>query len=329
MTSKISYIFKRNENTNNKTGTKKQIPSKNDTLPVSVWTIKDTILAHFELSEKQCNIEGGGVVYIISVIDEQSNLFGVKIVIHQTTDIMFLDVSIDGEEYHNIEVLELFDSILLTPKTIHTFLKVEVSLYKRYDIIKTYDDVSSYYCKLIYPKLDEFDRKIRFLMYNTYFIVFGADFPQKFNFFINAKGKLCQRSIEKRKGDEIFSDYIFYEYDYTQLIQILFKDVRTSPNGEEPKSDWDLYFSNKIPLLNLEVDIEELIIYRNQIAHCKIFTKSDYDKTKALLNKYCVAFEKAIMLSYTKDFFSKFRSDVENSLKRMTELLKTIASYID
>ncbi|MBE6677720.1 MAG: hypothetical protein E7597_02870 [Ruminococcaceae bacterium] len=328
MTSKISYIFKRKESKNDKANTNKRPQNNDGKIVLSTWTIKNTILAHFGLSEKQCDIEDLGVIFNISVIDKQSDLFGIDIVIHQTTDIMFLDVSIDGEESHNIEVLELFDSILLTPKTIYTFLKVEVSLYKGYDIIKTYDDVSSYYCKLIYPKLDEFDRKIRLIMYNTYFIVFGADFPQKFNFFINSKGKLNKRRIEKRKGDEIFSDYIFYEYDYTQLIEILFEDKRTAPKGEEPKSDWDLYFSNKIPLLNLEVDIEKLKGYRNKISHCKILTKSDYVEAKDLLSKYCVAFEKAIKLTYTKDFFSKFRSDFENTLKRMTELLETIASYI-
>ena len=327
MTSKISYIFKRKESKNDKANTNKRPQNNDGKIVLSTWTIKNTILAHFGLSEKQCDIEDSGVICNISVIDRQSDLFGVKMVIHQTTDIMFLDVSIDGEEFHNIEVLELFDSILLTPKTIYTFLKVEVSLCKGYDIIKTYDDVSSYYCKLIYPKLDEFDRKIRLLMYNTYFIVFGADFPQKFKYYCNKDNNALNRKKEKSTGTEWCSDDIFYRYDHSQLIKILFEDERTAPNGEQ-KTDWVLYFSDKISLQNPKADIEKLKGYRNKIAHCKIFTKSDYVEAKDLLSKYCVAFEKAIKLTYTKDFFSKFRSDFENTLKRMTELLETIASYI-
>lgn len=314
MTSKLSYIFKYKKQT-----AKKEKRTEKSVL--TTWTFKQTLLHHLDLSKEQYSIEDAGVIFTISINDVQSCWNGVEITVHQSPRVVFVDVSIDGFQTDNVGILENFDSALFKPKVITTYSGRKVSIIQDYDIIKTYDDVSSYYCNLLYPKLDEFDRKMRLLLYNTYYLVYGSEFAYRFNYY-------CHDEKLKKRGKNtdinvLCSDNIFYAYDYSQLIDILFIHKRPAPDGTE-KTDWELYFADKIQFSEPKEDVEKIKDLRNKIAHCKLISKNDYEKMVALLDKYCTAFDKAIQLTYSKDFSNEFFNTLKESLEVLADRIKTI-----
>ena len=311
MISKLSYIL---EHKKIKVKLCEEKSTRNNT--ICTWTFKQTLMHHFNLSNEHCKIDDTGVIFTIIVDDTQSYWNGLTITVHQLPQYTFMDVSVAGLESHNIEVLETFDSVLIEQKYIVTYSGHKQCIAEDYDIIKTYDSVSSYYCNLLYPKLDEFDRKMRLLLYNTYYLVYGSEFPYKFKYYCPDQ-KLKQRKA-KSCGTEPSSYAFFYAYDYTQLINILFVDKRRAPDGSE-KTDWELYFANKIQFSNSEKDIKDIKEFRDKIAHCKLFSKSDYEKTTLLLDKYCVALNKAIALTYNNDFFNEFINSFKKTLKMIAD----------
>ena len=316
MTSILSYIFKYKEQK-----TKKAKEKQTENIVLTTWTFKQTLMHHLNLSKEQCTIEDVGVIFTISINDVQSCWNGVKITVHQSPRVMFLDVFVDGVQANNIGVLESFDSALVKPRVITTYSGYKVCIVQDYDIIKTYDDVSSYYCNMLYPKLDEFDRKMRLLLYNTYYLVYGSDFPYRFNYY--SHGEKLKKRGKNTDINVLCSDNIFYAYDYSQLIDILFVHKRPAPDGTE-KTDWELYFADKIQFSEPKEDVEEIKDFRNKVAHCKLFSKNDYEKMVALLDKYCTAFDKAIQLTYSKDFLNEFFNTLKESLEVLADRIKTI-----
>ena len=316
MISKLSYIFKYKEHV-----TKKAKEKQTENIVLTTWTFKQTLMHHLNLSKEQCTIEDAGVIFTISINDAQSCWNGVRITVHQLPRVMFLDVFVDGVQANNIGVLESFDSALVKPKIITTYSGCEVCIVQDYNIIKTYDDVSSYYCNLLYPKLDEFDRKMRLLLYNTYYLVYGSEFAYRFNYYCDDE-KLKIRG--KNTDINVFcSDNIFYAYDYSQLIDILFVHKRSAPDGTE-KTDWELYFADKMQFSEPKEDVEKIKGLRNKVAHCKLFSKNDYEKMVELLDKYCAAFDKAIQLTYSKDFSNEFFNTLKENLEVLADRIKTI-----
>ncbi|MBR5279210.1 MAG: hypothetical protein IKU23_08140 [Clostridia bacterium] len=317
--SKISYILKSKPNSGTSTLGHPKIENDGKIL-LSTWTLKDTILFNYGLTKQQCVIWDYGLYCIIKVKDENSFFHNLCIQIHQSPNVTLVDVDISGRIKHNIEVLEAFD-LIFSKETSDPNLKLVLS--KQYDITKTFDDISSYYCNLIYKKLDAFDRKMRKLLYNTYYIVLGKNFSAEFKYY-SSKGKLKRRK-ENAITKEPCDDNIFYMYDYSQLIDILFVDKRHTTENIE-KTDWELFFQDKIPIKSAYEDISNLKIYRNKIAHCKLFSKADYKQTVKLLNKYTRAIDKAISLTYTndflKDFIKVFSASLEIVVKRFVDVLE-------
>ena len=314
MTSKLSYIFKYKKQT-----TKKEKQTENAVL--ITWTFKQTLLRHLNLSPEQCAIEDVGVIFTITINDAHSCWNGVKITVHQSPRVMFMDILVDGSQANNISVLESFDSALVEHKIITTYSGQKMCIVEDYDIIKTYDDVSSYYCNMLYPKLDEFDRKMRLLLYNTYYLVYGSDYPYRFNYY--SHGEKLKKRGKNTDINVLCSDNIFYAYDYSQLIDILFVHKRPAPDGTE-KTDWELYFADKIQFAQSEQDIREIKQFRDKIAHCKLFSKNDYIRTASLLDEYCTALDTAIELTYSNDFLSEFFDSFKAGLEVWTERIKQI-----
>ena len=315
MTFKMSYILK------NKIDYSEKAEKTEKTIYLSTWTIKDTIMHQFGLVTDECEITDLGILIRILVTNSKSLWYGISICIHIIPNNTFMDVSINGDEKRSILVLQQFDSKMNEYVEISAYNGSYRCIKEEYNIIKTYDDVSSYYGRLLYPKLNEFDRKLRLLLYNTYYLAYGNDFAKKFGFF-SANGRLKEKS-KKNKDDRTCTDNIFYEYDYTQLIDILFGE-KGSCYQNLSKSDWEIFFADKIPDLDFESDIEELKEYRNNIAHCKLITKQDYDCTTKIFDKYLNAFDRAIELTYSKDFMTNFFKSLNDSLNRISQIYKKV-----
>ena len=50
------------------------------------------------------------------------------------------------------------------------------SLQKHYDLTTTYDSVSEYYCNKIFPKIAQFERLFRRLLFNVYLLNYGRNY---------------------------------------------------------------------------------------------------------------------------------------------------------
>lgn len=131
MTSKLSYIFKYKEQK-----TKKAKEKQTENIVLTTWTFKQTLMHHLNLSKEQCTIEDVGVIFTISINDVQSCWNGVKITVHQSPHVMFLDVFVDGVQANNIGVLESFDSALVKPRVITTYSGYKVCIVQDYQEAK-------------------------------------------------------------------------------------------------------------------------------------------------------------------------------------------------
>ncbi len=329
MLSKITYILKNKKHDD--VGLQKDVSNSNDSkdncIVLSTSTFKNIFLWYFELSKEQCLIDDLGVILNIRITDINSVWYGVCITVHQSTRVSLMTVSVSGNKRNNIHILEAFDDKIHQHTFVSTTFGKQVCFIDSYDIVKTYDDVSSYYCNLIYPLLNDFDRKMRLLLYNTYYILYGEDFSQKFDFYTDTTSDKLKRRKKQNNGTELSSDNIFYAYDYSQMIEILFEKRKIVYNDND-KSDWELYFADKIKFSTCEKDIVNIKNLRNKVAHCKLFSKKDYKELRALLLKYNKALSKAIDLTYSKDFAKEYIVSIKNAIELMSCRMKELAMIL-
>ena len=74
-------------------------------------------------------------------------------------------------------------------------------LSKNYIIITSYDSISEYYCNKVYPKLNEFERKFRKLLFITYTAQFKKAYFESTTskeLQTKAKEKIKNRNAEYR-----------------------------------------------------------------------------------------------------------------------------------
>lgn len=234
---------------------------------------------------------------------------------------------------------------------------------KKYIMIVSYDAVSEYYCNKTYPKLNELERNLRKLMFNTYTSQFGLEYYSKtISEDIQSKGKrtLKLSGNEQKKKTETIKSF-FYSLDYSDIQSILFEQHWTgedqkeknqflakNPNLSElsneqlvrafdrftPKSDWQRLFDGKVHCS--EAEISEAINYirtnRNNVAHCKYFKKEDYIKCNGEIRKLNHKIMSAIKITETKDFSQKNFENLMLGMQRIKDSLvefeKSIAPII-
>lgn len=323
---KATYILKYKKQSSEKE-TKRFAKDNDNTIVLSTYTLKNIILLHLGLEQEQCIIDDLGVILNIKITDVNSVWYGVDITVHQSTRISLMTVSVNRNKRNNIQILEAFDDKIQQHSFVSTTFGKQVRLIDSYDIIKTYDDVSSYYCNLIYPLLNDFDRKMRLLLYNTYYILYGDNFAQQFDFYADTITDKLKNRKKHNNGAELSSDNIFYAYDYSQMIEILFEKRKIVYNDND-KSDWELYFADKIKFSTCKEDIVKIKILRNKVAHCKLFSKIDYKELRVLLLKYNKALDEAIDLTYSNDFAKEYIVSIKNAIELMSYKMKELAMIL-
>ena len=113
------------------------------------------------------------------------------------------------------------------------------------------------------------------------------------------------------------------------LSELSDKELRKAFTDLSPKSDWERFFSDKIPIQDIKELIKQIRQYRNSIAHFKYFYKQDYEACKKLVNKLNTAITKAIIITEEKDFAEKnneaFERVLANIRKGLFSMAKTMA----
>ncbi len=199
-------------------------------------------------------------------------------------------------------------------------------------IINSYDQVSEYYCNKIFPSLNNFERLLRLLLFNTYLFQFGKSYTEQMSQETTIKvretiGK--QRKLYQNKGKQDPLTLYFCELELHQIQDILFipkytqheeikltrllektddfsklKDleIRTIIEDLKPKSDWDRFFSNIVNIDNIKDNIDKIRKYRNIVAHCKYFRYEQFSELSITLDCTNKAINEAIYATMSKDF---------------------------
>ncbi|GIQ69029.1 hypothetical protein XYCOK13_18530 [Xylanibacillus composti] len=83
-----------------------------------------------------------------------------------------------------------------------------------------------------------------------------------------------------------------------------------------------LNFSDKIPKMNVDEDIDIIRQTRNKVAHCKELDKVEYREIMKLLNKLIKDIDKAILLTEERDFVHKNQEYLKNTLSKISDTMK-------
>lgn len=297
---------------------------------------------NLDYSTKEINKRLSMGYYNVGVFDIKiKNIkYRIDFKISSCNSIYYLDLSFNGRKDICIKVFEYLNDLFTNNDKIN----------EKYIPIITFDVVSEIYCNYIYPKLNNFERKLRKLMFN----VFTSRFKDLY-FTLSASNEI-QNEVKKRikNGKEDFRIQNYYYYiDMGMIRNILFdknwtneeekkkekllkedfskideKKIKEQIMELSPKSNWDRFFTNK----GFPDDIEELLKsinnLRNIVAHSRLMIKKQYENLLTLLNNGNKNVEKAIGITETVDFRIINYKNHEEIFKKIASLTRTIIDNI-
>lgn len=249
-------------------------------------------------------------------------------------------VSVSVSHNHKKEIIKCLE---------HIDGKIDnLSFQKDFVTIVSYNSVSEYYCNLIYPRLNRLERTLRELLFNIYILNFGESYYKTTTsdkLQTEIKGKIQPKGSKDKKETQYLKEF-FYNIDYSDINTLLFEKRWLAIDGQKhdeflsnhadlstladwqlreafsdlrPKSDWERLFANKVTDPNIDQLINNLRIYRNNIAHCKVFSKVDYLESTKLISYLQRVLNKALILTERIDFYNKYNEEISTSIKRLSE----------
>lgn len=267
----------------------------------------------------------------------------------RTKNIDFKLSVVDSTEYLDIIIEDdSEETIIKFMKEIDKSIITNNKLSKNYIIITSYDSISEYYCNKVYPKLNEFERKFRKLLFITYTAQFKKAYFESTTskeLQTKAKEKIKNRNAEYRIQQYLYSldfydfkqllfDKSWNEYDEKQLHKYLKKhsdlreltdlEIRNKILSIHPTNDWERLFSNK----GLDEDFENIIVkigeLRNIVAHNKIIKEDQYNELNEMLDNSIITIDEAINITETEDFKRINSEKISETMEIFAEDLKRI-----
>lgn len=239
--------------------------------------------------------------------------------------------------------------------------KINKLMKNNYIVITSYDCISEFYCNKIYKKLNNFERKLKELIFDIYTFSYGMNYYDR-NFSDELKQKVKQMRDKSISTDEKNIEQLkqsLYELDYNDIMKLLFtpkwllddekdkfnlieKIDNDNVSSEElkeyienirPKSDWDRLFLPQIgEISNIEESIDDLRKLRNRVAHCKFFRKEHYEECLELLKILNKHINKALKIVMNIDFQklnAQYASDeLHKALGTLQESLSAMSKSI-
>ena len=215
------------------------------------------------------------------------------------------DVTVMIDVVENAKCAELLD---IVNSKISTCSEIRM----KYHIVITFNEMSGYYAKKIYPLFFSFESKLRCLVYKILIKSFGCNWIDKtmqqelYNKIqekiaidegSNSQARIIEKALDEMtysnletflfsEGREIDADEFLHALETEKKLHDMTKeeliDLITS---NRKQSIWNKYFKNKVQIDNLKNKLEVLRVERNKVAHFKKFTKADFDKAQGLLNE--------------------------------------------
>lgn len=231
-----------------------------------------------------------------------------------------------------------------------------------YVSIISYDYSSEYYCNKLYPYLNEFERKLRKLLFNIYTLNFNLDYYSAIpNDEVKNNIKKGSKEINKELNklnngnvsvEDCLIKYGFYSLEYSDVDKLLFtkyispddeskleeflninKDLTKLSDEElrkkfelsKPKNAWERFFNNKKMGDNFQEIFNLIRVFRNNIDHCKFISKKQYDECTKLLKQEIKSLDTAISITKEKDFFNR---NIELSLESINRISKMVSEIV-
>lgn len=248
------------------------------------------------------------------IVNKTEIIFSIKQ--YEKHKLSYLNINMKGNNIQNIEIVDE---------------KINNIMTDNYIVITSYDIISEFYCNKIYKKLNNFERKLKELIFDIYTFSYGINYYKR-NFSDDLKIKvkrLSDKSIATDTKEVEQLKQSLYELDYNDIMELLFtpkwleddeKDkldlMRKIEEGKlssdelidcieniRPKSDWDRLFLPQIgELSDIEKSIDQLRKLRNRVAHCKFFRKEHYEECLDLLKILNKQINKALKIVMNIDF---------------------------
>lgn len=212
------------------------------------------------------------------------------------------DVKQEKEEEEQILALESADNVL---RRINEKIKA-------FQINTIWDDVSMYYVRKLYPAIIEVEALLRQIIYLFMMKNVGSKWlkeqsPEEVKKSIKSILEKNNQSSYPDTDALIYADFVtlgwffFSKYSLKSDYQTLIKKFRENENMEaekltelldqyESKSNWDRYFADTIAVDDLSDKWNKLYGFRNQVAHTKKITKTDYNAACAIIDELKPAF---------------------------------------
>lgn len=344
MTIENSYIFLYKD----KTERKKHIKQDGNNIILNFPTsIEVYIQKSFDISRAHENSYSYKNSFDVT-LTINNNKFIVVFKTFKVVENTYLNISVNGKtKFQSIKCLEYIHNTLLTS-----------GLENEYITIVSYDSISEYYCNKLYPKLNGLERNLRKLLFNIYIVNFGKDYYEKTidsSLQDKAKGIIRAKGNRESKREKNLKEF-FYSLEFCDIQKLLFTPSWTKYDEEKKneflesnnnlselsdnelrkaflefnsKSDWERFFKNKIDdRFDIENSIESVRLYRNNIAHCKFFSKSDYKTCNIILDKLNKTLLSAIAITEEKDFMDKNMESLKRSFSKVSETLLQLSKSI-
>lgn len=344
---KNSYIFLKRENIKNP-----QTKTDNEIVVDFSTSFRSLLIKTFKnitFDDKKIDFSPSGTITIFEGKKAKKLLFKY----HNVGSSYYLDIIIDSKnKISAINLLEKATYLLIGKNNV--FDKYFVS-------IVSYDYVSEYYCNKIYPLLNEFERKLRKLLFIVYTFNFNMEYYTKttskeLQENLNYRSKILNKELNEFQNTNISkSDYLikygFYSLEYSDIDKLLFtrynskedvdnikeildnnkdlsklgdKFLRKTFELLKPKSDWERFFENKKIDKNFQKILDDIRKYRNNIAHCKFISKKQYNTVLQLLKQNTKSLNTAISIIECKDFFDKNLELYQQSFNRISKVIGEI-----
>lgn len=201
--------------------------------------------------------------------------------------------------------------IIKSLEQIHS--KIDKSdIQKKYIMVISRDAISEHYCNKIYPKLNEFERNLKHLLFNIFVLEFGIEYPN------STTSEKFQKKLGRKFKDGIeMVQKFFYVFDYGMIQSFLFDD-------STEKNNWDRLFKSKIPDDDIKERMDGVRKHRNTVMHCGFFYKDEYNQCKKLVAELNRKVLKAIDITTDEDFAEKNHEELAACISSITEKFKNL-----
>lgn len=344
MNFKNSYIFLRREKKNeNKNRTKKDviviniIPSLKELLKKCFPDIT------FSDKENTTDIINSGSFKINYNKKKVEILFKY----HKVGYNYYLDIIVNSRSKKEaVNILDIVNSLIIGKNNIFD---------EHYVSIVSYDYISEYYCNRLFPYLNEFERKLRKVLFCIYTLNFNLEYysattSEEFQEDLKKKSNISK--VENVSKEDCYLKLGFYSLDYSDIDRLLFtrsftndefdklqkflkdnddlsklsdSEIREAFNLCAYKTDWERFFNNKKINKDFQKTLNDIRNFRNNIAHCKFISENQYQSCLQILKKSIKSLDIAIKITEEKDFIAK---NIELQHESFTKLANVLSDAV-